>query len=56
MKRGVFWLIDGKLLVFPFDGSYPEGVAKSGNSYNHQKLRLHRSLRFWIRTGIRKRY
>ena len=38
MKRGVFWLIDGKLLAFPFDGSYPEGVAKSGNTYNHQKL------------------
>lgn len=38
MKRGVFWLIDGKLLAFPFDGSYPEGVAKSSNTYNHQKL------------------
>ena len=38
MKRGVFWLIEGKLHCFPFDGSYPEGIAKSGNTYNHEKL------------------
>lgn len=38
MKRGVFWLIEGKLLAFPFDGSHTEGIAKFGNTYNHQKL------------------
>ena len=38
MKRGVFWLIDDKLVAFPFDGKYPEGIAKSGNTYNHARL------------------
>ena len=38
MTRGVFWLMNGKLFAFPFDGSHPEGIAKSGNTYNHQKL------------------
>ena len=38
MKRGVFWLIEDRLFSFPFDGRYPEGIAKSGNTYNHQKL------------------
>lgn len=38
MKRGVFWLIEGKLHCFPFDGRYPDGTAKSGNTYNHEKL------------------
>lgn len=38
MKRGVFWLIDGKLSCFPFDGNITEGIAKSGNTYNHKKL------------------
>ena len=38
MKRGVFWLIGEALHCFPFDGSYPEGIAKSGNTYNHEKL------------------
>ena len=36
--RGVFWVIDGELLAFPFYGDYLEGVAKSGNTYNHKKL------------------
>lgn len=38
MKRGIFWLIDGKLSCYPFDGSITEGIAKSGNTYNHRKL------------------
>lgn len=38
MKRGVFWLIEGQLLAYPFDGSHPEGIAKSENTYNHKKL------------------
>lgn len=38
MKRGVFWLIEGQLLAYPFDGSHPKGIAKSGNTYNHKKL------------------
>jgi len=41
MKRGVFWLIDGRLLCFPFDGSITEGIAKAGNTYNHKKLWEH---------------
>lgn len=39
MKQGVFWLIDNKLLAIPFDKSkYPDGNAKSGDTYNHEKL------------------
>lgn len=39
MKQGVFWLIDNKLLAIPFDKSiYPYGIAKSGDTYNHEKL------------------
>lgn len=41
MKRGVFWLIDDKLLCYPFDGSIEDGIAKSGNTYNHRKLWKH---------------
>lgn len=37
-KKGVFWIIDGELLAFPFDGTYPEGISKSGDTYNHKKL------------------
>ncbi|MBQ4446704.1 MAG: hypothetical protein II897_00205 [Clostridia bacterium] len=40
-KRGVFWLIDGKLYCFPFDKSAEHGVAKSGNTYNHKLLWEH---------------
>lgn len=39
MKQGVFWLIDNKLLAISFDKSkYPDGIAKSGDTYNHEKL------------------
>ena len=41
MKRGVFWLIDGKLSCYSFDGSITEGISKSGNTYNHKKLWEH---------------
>lgn len=41
MKRGVFWLIDGSLYCYPFDGSITEGIARSGNTYNHRKLWEH---------------
>lgn len=37
-KKGVFWVIGGELLAFPFDGTYSEGIAKSGDTYNHKKL------------------
>ena len=40
-KRGVFWLIDGKLLCFPFNENAQYGVAKSGNTYNHKLLWEH---------------
>lgn len=38
MSRGVFWVIDDKLLAFPFMEDSLEGIAKSGNTYNHKKL------------------
>lgn len=38
MQRGIFWLIDDTLLAYPFDGSISEGIAKSGNTYNHRRL------------------
>lgn len=37
-KKGVFWIIDGRMLAFSFDGTYSEGIAKSGDTYNHKKL------------------
>ena len=38
-SRGVFWIIDGEVLSFPFynDITSP-GVAKSGLTYNHKNL------------------
>lgn len=38
-SRGVFWIVDGKVLSFPFynDINSP-GVAKSGLTYNHKNL------------------
>ena len=39
MKQGVFWVIDNNLLAIPFDKSkYLDGIAKSGDTYNHEKL------------------
>jgi hypothetical protein len=38
VSRGVFWVIEKKLYAFPFDGSYVQGIAKSGKTYNHEKL------------------
>lgn len=38
MKRRVFWLIDDTLYCFPYDETNTNGVAKSGDTYNHQKL------------------
>ena len=37
-KRGVFWVVDGELLAYPFDGRIHEAIAKSGNTYNHKLL------------------
>lgn len=37
-SRGVFWVIDGELLAFPFYDGAEIGIAKSGNTYNHKKL------------------
>ena len=41
MLRGVFWVVDGKLLAFPFREGAQLGVAKSGNTYNHRLLWEH---------------
>lgn len=38
MSRGVFWVINEELLSFPFIETSFDGVAKSGNTYNHKKL------------------
>ena len=38
MSRGVFWIINDEFLAFPFTDEYSEGIAKSGNTYNHKKL------------------
>ncbi len=40
-QRGVFWVIDGELAAYPFDETATEGVAKSGNTYNHKRLWEH---------------
>lgn len=37
-SRGVFWLIDGEICAYPFLEDSVDGVAKSGNTYNHKKL------------------
>lgn len=41
IKRGVFWVVEGKLLAFPFGESATHGVAKSGNTFNHRLLWEH---------------
>ena len=41
LKRGVFWIVEGKLLAFPFDESAQERIAKSGKTYNHKLLWEH---------------
>ena len=38
MLRGVFWVVDGELLAFPFQSGVPCGAAKAGNTYNHRLL------------------
>ena len=38
LSRGVFWVVDDKLLAYPFVEDFSVGVAKSGNTYNHKKL------------------
>ena len=40
-KRGVFWIVDDKLLAFPFDETATLGIAKSGNTFNHKLLWEH---------------
>ena len=37
--RGVFWVVDGALLAYPFiEGVYAGATARSGVTSNHQKL------------------
>ena len=40
-KRGVFWIVDDKLLAFPFYETATQGIAKSGNTFNHKLLWKH---------------
>lgn len=37
-KKGVFWLVEGELFAFPFDENNTDGIAKSGDTYNHKLL------------------
>lgn len=38
-KRGVFWIIDGKLYAFVYkEGKYPRALAKSKVTYTHKNL------------------
>lgn len=41
MLRGAFWVVDGKLLAFPFREGAQIGVAKSSNTYNYRLLWEH---------------
>lgn len=37
--KGVFWVINGLLLAFPFtENSFDSGLAKSGDTYVHKTL------------------
>lgn len=36
--RGVFWIVNDKLLAYPFYENATFGVAKSGVTYNHKAL------------------
>lgn len=36
--RGVFWIVERKLLAYPFSEGEQYGVAKSGVTYNHKAL------------------
>lgn len=38
VKTGVFWLIEGELLVIPYSEDAMEGLSKSGGNYNHRLL------------------
>ena len=40
-SKGVFWVIDGELYAYPFYSGYDDGIAKSGDTYNHAKLWPH---------------
>ena len=40
-KRGVFWIVDDNLIAYPFDENATEGIAKSGNTFNHKLLWQH---------------
>ena len=40
-KKGVFWIVDGSLFAFPFDETATEGVAKTGDTFNHKLLWEH---------------
>jgi len=36
--RGVFWIVEGELKVFPYEEGSIYGVSKSGDNYNHRVL------------------
>ena len=38
LSRGVFWEVDDQLLAYPFYNDAVDGIAKSGNTFNHKKL------------------
>ena len=36
--RGVFWIVDDKLLAIPYSRAETKGLSKSGDNYNHKEL------------------
>ena len=49
--RGVFWIVEGKLLAVPYDEDAAEGLSKNGFNYNHRLL-----WPYVCPKGCRKRY
>ena len=37
-NRGIFWLVEDELLTRVYNESATEGIAKSGDNYNHRLL------------------
>ena len=37
-KRGIFWMIEGRILAVPYEEGATIGLSKTGNNYNHKLL------------------
>lgn len=36
--KGVFWIIEGKILAIPYNKNFSYGVSRSGDTYVHKKI------------------